>query len=288
MSNQTLNSKINDYIPLDKSWTMRMAILDLLDGQAERSLQILKGEKFLSDDLVALKRVLGYWDNKNSIDVGESGTLYRFLQFISWKQELNKKFVKHGTLENRDICNNPKITGYPLEKLLKLDNGTSQWASAAVLCGNKESIKNPPFKLAITYKAVKQWNENKNWVVLRDQTIQNQALSFINILKNKPEFTPNHSEDYCFAMAFGFIAAEKGEKLWSSLKGHESNRIVEMEKALDEYKDKKAIASKDHRVVQAIAMKGKTEGRDAKFKFPAAVNKTWPQFWSFLEKSSDR
>jgi len=37
-------------------------------------------------------------------------------------------------------------------------------------------------------------------------------------------------EDYCFARVFGYITKTKGENKWPSLKGHESNRISEMEK----------------------------------------------------------
>jgi len=40
------------------------------------------------------------------------------------------------------------------------------------------------------------------------------------------------------------------------------------------------VISKDHRIVQAIAM---LKGDKIKIKFPEVVNKNWPQFWRFLE-----
>lgn len=278
---------LDKYIPLDKSWTIRMGVLDLLDGHPENTLTILNEQHDLSDDLIALRDVCENWNNKSAIDIGESGTLYRFLQFASWKFALNKEFIKHGTLKTRDICNNPKIIDYSPEELLKLDNGTSQWASAAVLCGSKEKVANPPHKLNRTYKAVKYWDifkkSGSSWQPIHDATILSQVTSFIFILNGKESaFKPKHSEDYCFARAFDFITAEKGEKLWPSLKGHESNRIVEMEKALDEDKDGKDITSKDHRVIQAIVMKAKVENKDVRVKYPRSVNKSWPEFWEFM------
>lgn len=284
--------ELKKYIPLDKSLIIRMGVLDLIDGHPENTLTILNEQDNLSDDLSALQKVCKDWSNKNVIDVGESGTLYRFLQFVSWKFGLGKKFIIHGTLKDRDICNNPKIVSYSLAELLKLDNGTSQWASAAVLCGNTEKVLNAPYKLVKTYQAVKYWKLFKEsgtlWQPIHDATILSQAKSFLSMLESKNiVFKPRHSEDYCFARAFGFITAKEGEKQWPSLKGHESNRIVEMEKALDEYKNSKEISSKDHRVIQAVVMRARVDGKKIKIKYPKSVSKSWPQFWEFLADTDD-
>ncbi len=186
MSNQTLNSKFQKYIPLDKSWIMRMGILDLLHGRND-ILQFLDEQEYLSDDLFALKKALEDWLTGDVIDVGESGTLFRFLQFVSWKYGLNKKFTKHKTLKERKICSNSEIINYPLSELLKLDHGTSQWASAAVLCGNTEKIENPPFKLSLTYKTVDHWNSKRQasekWEPKYDKTISVQAEAFLRKFK---------------------------------------------------------------------------------------------------------
>lgn len=174
------------------------------------------------------------------------------------------------------MCNDPNIVNYSLEELLKLDNGTSQWASAAILLGNKERIEDPPFKLQLTYDAVEHW-ENKRlndecWEPKYDETILRQAKAYLGLER----FIAQQAEDYCFARAFGLISPEEGEKRWPSLKSHESNRIEEMEKALQQT----GITSKDHRVVQAITM---LKGDKVKIKYPNSVNKSWPQFWEFLE-----
>jgi len=77
----------NKFIPLDKSWVIRMGVLDLIHGYKDIN-NFLANQGNLSGDLLALKRVLKIWNSDKSVDVGESGTLYRFLKFISWKLKL--------------------------------------------------------------------------------------------------------------------------------------------------------------------------------------------------------
>ena len=266
------------YIPLDKSWIIRMGVLDLINDN-DKTVKFLEGQENLGDDLKALLRALKSWGG-SEVDVGESGTLYRFLKFASWKLGLNKKFILRGTLVGRDICDNPEIVNWPLKKLLELDNRTSQWASAAVLFGNKEVIENPPFKLGLSYEAVKAWN--KDWKPRYDRTILKQAITFLKLLKGKKNvgFILKQAESYCFARVFGFANKEIGEKLFPNLHGHESDRILEMEEQLKSSK----ISSKDHRVVQAIAMYQKLNGKSNDILYPSCVSKSWPQFWKFLEE----
>ncbi|PKM92197.1 MAG: hypothetical protein CVU81_01750 [Euryarchaeota archaeon HGW-Euryarchaeota-1] len=274
-------------IPLDKSWIIRMGVLDLLRGYNNTIdfLEIHQDE--LGDDLKALLRALYSWNSKKPIDVGESGTLYRFLKFASWKLELNKTFVLHKTLKQRHICDKREIVNYPLKDLLKLDNRTSQWASASVLLGNEEKIDNPPFKLKLTYGAVSHWKMSREkglcWKPRYDETILRQVEAFVELLKiGKTSFVPQQAEDYCFARVFGLITKEEGKNRWPSLCGHESDRIEEMELELQKANDGLDIDSKDHRVVQAIAMLFKLKNKPINFKYPQSVSKSWPQFWTFL------
>ena len=94
------------------------------------------------------------------MDVGESGTLYRFLKFLSWKNKSKKEFILRGTLKDREICDDPAILDYAPAQLLKLDNGTSQWASASYLFKNRVEVSNPPPKLQMTYDAAKQYESD--------------------------------------------------------------------------------------------------------------------------------
>lgn len=267
------------YIPLDKSWIIRMGVLDLINNN-DKVFNFLEKQDNLGGDLKSLHKALISWNKNEPIDVGESGTLYRFLKFVSWKLGLNKRFILKGTLEKRDICDNSEIINWSQEKLLKLDNGTSQWASASVLMGDKEKVDNAPFKLKLTYEAVENWS--KDWEIRYDKTILKQAITFLNLLKGKKNvgFILKQAESYCFARIFGFVSKEIGEKMFPSLKGHESNRIEEIEKQIK----KEKVDSKDHRVVQALAMYQKLNDKsNDNILYSSCVSKSWPQFWKFLE-----
>jgi len=267
-------------LPLDKSWIMRMGILDLLHDQ-QTTQKFLDTQKHVSDDVKALQTCLQDWKNNSPLDVGESGTLYRFLRFISWKLKKEVQFIKRGTLETRNLQENKEFINMTPNEVL-LNSNTSQWASAALLAGAKNDIKNPPYKIKITLEAIEQWE--KQWQPRYDETIKLQAETFLKLLENKPvNFLPKQAEDYCFARAFNFITKEQGTARWPALADHESNRLIEMEEQLKNYENNDLITSKDHRVVQAIAMKAKVDGKIINYKYPEAVNKTWPQFWEFLK-----
>ncbi|MDP1689498.1 MAG: hypothetical protein Q8L47_05250 [bacterium] len=293
-----MNEKeIKKYIPLDKSWIIRMGVLDIINGYDDIN-KFLDNQKGLSDDLLALKRASESWSplhnasanqrtSNESIDVGESGTLYRLLQFASWKLNLNKKFILRGTLKKRNIVNDASIINLSLGELLKLDGGTSQWATAAVLLGNKEKMVNLPYKLNLTYEAVQYWKGQRakrlSWKSKYDETILRQAKTYLALLQRRKEaFKPEQAEDYCFARIFNFITRAEGEKKWPNLRNHESNRIVEMEKMIEKSKLAKIVNSRDHRVVQAVIMWSKVNMIPVKVSHPKAVNKSWPEFWNFI------
>jgi hypothetical protein len=243
----------------------------------------------MGDDLIAACRAARQWRANEPVDVGESGTLYRFLRFAAWKMNQDRKFIRRGTLKNRNICDNPDIVNWPLKGLLALDNGTSQWASAALLAGSEDPRPpSVPHKMQVTYDAIKHWEEaqakGNRWLPRVDQTIAMQAAAYTNAWdgsRPRPaqiDFTPAHAEDYCFARAFGLISPGEGENRWPSLRGHESDRIAEMEKALREERP----SSRDHRVIQAVAMRRGLSRKDVAH--PDCVSKSWPRFWKFLEE----
>jgi hypothetical protein len=280
------------YIPLDKSWIIRMGVLDATSDRVD-CINFLHGlmrkkSDLVNDDLRALYHASVAWRYGDPIDVGESGTLYRFLRFASWKLGRNDEFVKHGTLAGRKMSDDPAIVNLSLDDLLQLDNGTSQWASAAVLMGNTERPTKIPFKLQVTYDAVDHWNtkrsEGGRWQPRYDETILAQAVAYLDRShKGRLQFTPQQAEDYCFARAFDLMTPQEGEQRWSSLRGHESDRITEMEKELTNMKEGRPIESKDHRVVQAMAMLYTLLGKKQRVLHPESVAKSWPQFWKFLE-----
>ena len=296
---------LEDYIPLDKSWIIRMGVLDLLHNHKD-IITFLDKQPNLNSDLQSLYNSINDWRTNKPIRVGESGTLYRFLQFASWKYNLNKKFIKEGTLATRDMCNDPNIITYSLEKLLKLDNETSQWGSAMALseCDwsyitkleQKYKIKGKdiPFKLNDTRESIKHWTikraQGEVWQPRLDETILNQAKAYIELLQGKrPDFISKQAEDYCFAKVFKYKTEE-----FESLKGHESNRIKAMQDVLGVDYTKDKIYSDDHRVVQSMAMliqasnpHWSTEQVKCIFSNPDCVSKSWPLFWNFMNSIKD-
>lgn len=274
-------------VPIDKSWVIRMGVLDTLYGYAHVLKQLVPNMDALSTDIQALLVANTQWSRGEVIEVGESGTLFRCLQFAAWKSGEDRQFSLTGTLAERKITNDPRIINLPVSELLKLDGGTSQWATAAVLAGSSEPMPDvAPLKLALTYDARAEWERarrgGQHWELRKDETLRRQAAAFMAWCQTgRMVFTPKHSEDYCFARAFGIISPEEGEARWPSLRGHESDRIEEMEKSLQA----DVIYSNDHRVIQALAM---LRQGDCIVSNPEAVNKSWPQFWDFIKFSQGK
>src|SRR3989344_1519136 len=220
------------FLPPDKSWTIRMGVLDLLNKKPD-TLRLLEKAPNLPTDLTALVRASKDWvEPRRPIHVGESGTLYRFLLFASWKLGTERTFVVERSLRHRKITLDPAIVTWSIKDLLKLDNETSQWASAAVLWDkDPEPVADPPPKLTLTYEAVRHWRARREkgecWDIRLDATIQKQMEALLKGLEERRmSLTPHHSEDYCFARAFNLVSPGEGIMLWPSLQSHESNRIM--------------------------------------------------------------
>ncbi len=264
-----------------------MGVLDIIHGYDD-ILQFLSAQPLLSDDLLALNRACICWNTMYEMFVGESGTLYRFLQFASWKLGLNKRFMLAGSLKERNIGRDPSIVHLTQRELLALPGEpTTQWASAAVLLGDRVRLADAPFKLRVTYAAVEHWevqrNEGLTWKPETDRTITTQAEVFVRLLRGEvTDFIAEQAEDYCFARMFSYLTRETGAKRWPSLAGHESNRLDEMEVVITSIRRGEMITSRDHRVVQAAVMWGLVNGVSVNICYPEVVNKSWPEFWRFV------
>ncbi|MCA9309177.1 hypothetical protein KC973_02275 [Candidatus Saccharibacteria bacterium] len=276
----SLPPELQALIPLDKAWMIRMGMLDIQAGKDDVREYLLAHQSELGDDLLALLRVLSDWGSGRSLDVGESGTLYRFTQYLLWLKNSNQKIITRGTLQTRTLHDDPGTINYPFEALLQLDGGTSQWASAKVLFTDTpvDSLEDAPYHLHMSVAAKEQYKQG--WGPRTDQTIQRQAEAFYHWLQtNTVDFDPQQAEDYPFAVAFGVLTIDDGASLWPQLRNHETNRVEEMRRLLNAG----VIDSPDHRIVQALAMR--YQERRVTETARRAVNKTWPQFWQFLDDS---
>ncbi len=290
--------EILKFIPLDKSWLIRMGILDLTRGYGSKDLlNFLNSCENLGNDLEALKRVALVWDSNEPFDVGESGTIYRFVKFYLLKNNIDREIKISETLIHRvkKMNINPDMVNWSLVKLGTLEGGTTQWQTMAILLGNNEKLSEIPFYLQKTYDAIKHWDEKRKnseiWTAHKDPTIFAQCISYLNFLKTgKINLIPSKLGDcdlYCFLRAFNAVKKEWAEKNWPQLSEHESSRFEEMERTLNELERDEIIFTKDHRVVQAEAMLLQSkdpslsvESIRKRFDKPDCVDKTWKSFWS--------
>jgi hypothetical protein len=172
-------------IPISKYWSTRLGFLDIINS-TKHFIPLLEGRDDIGNDLRAMIQVSYDWKDKKEINVGEGGALFRYLQFASWKYGLGKVFIKEKTLKERQVTNNPEIVNWPISELLKLDNCTPQWASAAILLGNKEETPRDYF-LDLSKEALKHYEKVRQeggFCELRyDDTIIRQASSFLELLE---------------------------------------------------------------------------------------------------------
>jgi hypothetical protein len=303
---EQVKDEINDFIPWDKSWIIRMGILDLSKGYSD-IINFLETQQDLGKDLEALLRVARAWNQAGPIDVGESGTIYRFVRFYLWQDQIDRQIITSGTLTKRaeqEICCDPDLVNWAPEKLGTLDHGTSQWQTMAYLLRDARKVVNPKYKLKLTYDAVDHWQnqraQGKIWQPRKDLTLFNQAFYFLNILNRiDSSWQPEQAEDYCFARAFDIVDENalndrRWKDMFESVEGHETPRVEEMTKALYQFQQGNKIDSRDHRVVQSMAMLEKSRNPGAHSKFiretfinPDCVSKSWPRFWEFITYADD-
>ncbi len=281
------------FVPWDKSDGIRKTWLDIINSNDK--VQHSSGLDFLrfrlhevSTDLQAMYVGGSAWMNGDrNIYVGESGTVYRFMRLKAWQEGRNVEFIKEGSLLKRKMYDNPDVLEMTPEERLALDGGTSQWESAAYICGLSEKIDNPPEKLQLTYDCVEQWKackrKRRGWHFTFDMTILRQAVAYLRQLHLKERiFEPRHSEDYCFARAFEYMTREEGEARWPQLKHHESNRLDEMETELERMLAGGPIKSDDHRVMANSAMRAVVEKKKPVIINQDCAKKSWPEFMTFI------
>lgn len=162
-------------IPWDKSFTIRMGYMDFFLGKTSIFKFLEKEKDNLSGDLLSLWQLMIAWKEGKPMKT-ESATTLRFFIYPSWMAQDHRVFIKQGSLINRQITDDPrKVIYQPTSKLILLDGGTSQWASAAYLYYWSikrpwAKINNPPPKLQSTYDDVEYYDRLK-WREMGEVTI---------------------------------------------------------------------------------------------------------------------
>ncbi|MAG40189.1 hypothetical protein CMI41_04450 [Candidatus Pacearchaeota archaeon] len=304
MKEKSAYDRIMETIPTDTGGLIRVGMLDLTRGYGARDIiNVLGGLPKLGTDARDLRNTANYWDEASPLEL-ESGTLFRQLWFYFTKNRINRKLIPTGTLIERveRMPLDHDQVNWPLAKLGTLEGGTSQWQTAAILLGNKESLSEVPFYLRKTYTILAEWEEKRahgeSWEVPRDPTLIAQSKAYLTYLRTgQMSLQPEKLGDcdlYCFLDSFDAVSREWGEANWPQLREHESNRFETTEEMLKQLGEGKKITSLDHRVVQAAAMRiqsnilhaGKepltVEQLRQKFSNPDCVAKKWPRFWEAM------
>lgn len=292
-----------ELLPLSKSRAIRLLLLGLRDNDDRiiKSLLKLSEKTQLPDDARRMLGACRFWSHQDNIHVGESATVLRFLWWFNQVQKTNKNFVKEKTLFGRKITLDPEMLRWTIFELLdktRVPEGTSQLASAASICTPWQYpriVTNCPHQLQITYRVLDEWNVYLGTGKLPeagiDPTIRLQAEAFIRVQCGREwQFEMAQQEDFPFAytMLGDWAITEAKRRGWWSLTEHESNRFLEVPQAKHEWMHTHTISSKDHRVIQAVAMFALLKGcKPTKIigqtKHPEAVAKSWPMFYQFLD-----
>jgi hypothetical protein len=285
------------YIPLDKSWVIRMGFLDLTRGYKD-IVGFLETQTDLGDDLTGLLRVCQSWEGNGPLDVGESGTILRFVRYYLWKNNIKREIKVTETLEERSknrISNDPNIVNMGPEELGELDDKTSQWQTVAYVFGDRRRVNRPKYKLRLTYQSVEHWEERRRkgqcWDAITDETITRQVLGFIEYMKTgKISSKPQQPEDFFFYEMFGIKIDPSIAYEYESLQGHETKRLDTLREISEAVSSGDKIKTKDHRGVTAAAMYMKTRDKSLsvadirkRFEHPDCVTKAFPRFWECME-----
>ncbi|MBP7708590.1 hypothetical protein KA107_02800 [Candidatus Pacearchaeota archaeon] len=308
LSHEAIKQAVKSYIPLDKSWIIRLGFLDLIRGFIEDISKFLDSQpqNELGTDLKSLREVARGWQHRYALplDVGESGTIYRGVQFYRWLNNILHEPIKSKTLIERSekyITNNPLIVTWTPEQLRELDHKTSQWATMQYLFEHpsrrrkskpladrgEKTEEDVDFKLRVTYDAVDHWEKQRAkgevWVPRTDPTLWDQSVAFVEgLLTGKVNYVGQQPEDCCFELAFGLTSVEEARRRYPSVEGHETSRFDEMQKVIAEVDSGKPICSKDHRVVQAMIERQLVKGIPVKVADWSMTSKTWPEFEKFI------
>ena len=217
---------------------------------------------------------------RDRIRVGESGTLLRVLDHVGVSLGHDWEFECDGTLNERPVTRARDTVGMRLPEMLLLDNGSSQHASGAVLAGNSEPMPvDAPYHLRMTYEAMAHWYQRRwsgnTWEPRADRTLYRHGVAFLGyVMTGEMQLEPIQAEDYPLARTFELMTPEDAlDRGWTSLIGHESNRIESVDHANALAEHGEIVPYADHRILQALRMK---YGLNVRFEHPEAIAKTWP------------
>ena len=279
----------NKYLPLSKSWAIRMIFLDMIYGKSTGYKVINHFRKQKKSDLsndinAAMRCAENYISGEHKYNVGNAGMVYRLLVYVMYGKkyklrmgdQLRKRLIKRKERETL-----PKnLTALPLEKLIKL--GTSQYASASLLLGT-EPVHDLHPKCDLTIEARQVYFANDGeWISRHDEVIIGQLRHFLYGEKIENPI----GEDYCYLRAFNIMTHAEGKRRLPELADHESDRLAVMEEICEKGFDRLVNTDDDHRVFMAVVLKQISLGLPIRITHKWCVRKSYPAFLKWVKQNS--
>lgn len=275
-----LPTEIEHCVPLEKSWYGNLGFLALQEGSPLVIDSIRNYGVLLPDDVRHMvdssERILR---GEREIYVGEGGAWARKLGYANVKYDWGITLIKDGTLAGRPDEFTPDMVYASVDELRKLNKGSSQLASAAVLTGSGDAMPaDASYHLQMAYEARDFWTDwpkDKLLPLRRDSTLRRQTLAALGYMTTgEIEFEPIQAEDYPFACIFGLMNADDAiARGWHSLAGHESDRLETTEHSAQLASLGRPVPYADHRLLQALRFK---YGSNVRFTHEEAISKSWP------------
>lgn len=252
------------------------------------------------EDIAAAINVSRQLKTGGILDPGDSRTLLIMLRMLLWSTKTTRKVCLSPMQVARQVEDDPEIATWTLEKMLTLSNGTTQFASAAILLQNRkpdeiEALirllppeKRPMIQLTKTIKTAWLKNHTQNNPFSLEQlepeaVLQRQARHYYSeqMSGTKIPYHATHSEEAIYAVLHGDMLLEEAAARFPMLRSHETDRIAEIEKVLCG----DVVDSIDHRIVQAALLTNTVAHWTSRSE--KAVRKTWPDFFEFLQAVKD-
>jgi hypothetical protein len=297
MTSQIIEALRYQHVPTDKARLFRYSTIEARYGDITVAQEVIRGIPRPGDDIMAQGRVLASLLKDEPLDVGESGTAYRIWQLPDWRHGWGRVFIKRGTLVRRaqEMPSKAEVLACRGQReLTRLADRTSQWATAAVLDGDAERLtEDVDPKLQLTYDIWDDWHHRQitgePWTAEKDTVLDRQVNHFLHLYLFGEDigYEVTEAEEFPYGFYFGNVGLEEAQDRFASLPHHESNRLVEVPRALELARVGEPIAVDDHRIIQMVGFFGLLTGTEVYFEHPEAVNKTWPGYFDLIQAARE-
>jgi hypothetical protein len=203
-------------------------------------------------------------DPEAVLQPGDSRTLLIYTRVHLYLRGIFDREIELSPMQAaRNVEDDPEILGMSLLDSLGLSGGTTQWASALILLQGrddweiKDLLANIPQEqhymilksVRIRKELLQNIRQHRAFALTaadREQTITDEARHLYTriVTGRNPLIVPTHSEQAALAVMNGSITLKEAERTFPMLGRHETNRITEIARVMDQ----EVIDTPDHRM----------------------------------------